>query len=159
MATTDKAPITLSSDRLDMDLFRLLLTRYVVVTEQRDGKVIYELNSIEHHMQVIEIVVSVITALGGWEMIKYCMNRKTNRRKEEAEADNVEFNVLREAMDFLQTQLKDKEQRFAEQTDLVRKQNLDILQLNKEKAQLELDLQRYKCVIKGCIKRDPQNGY
>ena len=49
MATTDKDPITLSSDRLDMDLFRLLLTRYVVVTEQRDGKVIYELNSIEHH--------------------------------------------------------------------------------------------------------------
>lgn len=49
MATTDKDPITLSSDRLDMDLFRLLLTRYVVVTEQRDGKVIYEFNSIEHH--------------------------------------------------------------------------------------------------------------
>lgn len=49
MATTDKEPITLSSDRLDMDLFRLLLTRYVVVTEQRDEKVIYELNSIEHH--------------------------------------------------------------------------------------------------------------
>lgn len=49
MATTDKDPITLSSDRLDMDLFRLLLTRYVVVTEQRDGKVIYGLNSIEHH--------------------------------------------------------------------------------------------------------------
>lgn len=110
-------------------------------------------------MQIIEIVVSVITALGGWEMIKYVMNQKTNRRKEEAEADNVEFNVLREAMDFLQTQLKDKEQRFAEQTDLVRKQNLDILQLNKEKAQLELDLRRYKCVIKGCTKRDPQNGY
>lgn len=48
MATTDKDPITLSSDRLDMDLFRLLLTRYIVVTEQRDGKVIYELNSIDH---------------------------------------------------------------------------------------------------------------
>lgn len=49
MATTDKAPITLSSDKLDMGLLRLLLTRYVVVTEQRDGRVIYELNSIEHH--------------------------------------------------------------------------------------------------------------
>lgn len=49
MATTDKAPITLSSDKLDMGLLRLLLTRYMVVTEQRDGKVIYELNSIEHH--------------------------------------------------------------------------------------------------------------
>lgn len=110
-------------------------------------------------MQVVEIVVSVITALGGWEMVKYCLNRKTNRRKEEAEADNVEFSVLREAMDFLQSQLKDKEQRFAEQTDLVRKQNLDILELNKEKAQLELELQRFRCVIKGCANRDPQNGY
>ncbi len=110
-------------------------------------------------MQVVEIVVSVITALGGWEMVKYCLNRKTNRRKEEAEADNVEFSVLREAMDFLQGQLKDKEQRFAEQTDLVRKQNLDILELNKEKAQLELELQRFRCVIKGCANRDPQNGY
>lgn len=49
MATTDKALITLSSDRLDMGLLRLLLTKYVVITEQRDGKVIYELNSIEHH--------------------------------------------------------------------------------------------------------------
>lgn len=49
MTTTDKEPITLSSDRLDMDLFRLLLTKYVVVTERRDGKVIYELNSIEHN--------------------------------------------------------------------------------------------------------------
>ena len=110
-------------------------------------------------MQVIEIVVSVITALGGWEMIKYVMNRKTNRRKEEAEADNVEVNAFREAMDVWEAQLKDQERRFAEQTDLVRKQNLDILQLNKDKAQLELELQRYKCVIKGCTKRDPQNGY
>ena len=41
MATTDKEPITLSSDSLEMDLFRLLLTKYVVVTERRDGKVIY----------------------------------------------------------------------------------------------------------------------
>lgn len=49
MEITKDTPITLQSDRLDMDLFRLLLTRYVVVTEQRDGKVIYELNSIEHH--------------------------------------------------------------------------------------------------------------
>lgn len=110
-------------------------------------------------MQVVEIIVSVITALGGWEAIKYSLNRKTNKRKEEAEADNVEFNVLREAMDFLQTQLKEKEQRFAEQTDIVRKQNLEILEITKQKAQLELDLQRFKCVVKGCRNRDPQNGY
>lgn len=108
---------------------------------------------------MIEIIASMITALGGWEALKYLLNRKTNHRKEEAEADNVEFNVLRETTDFLQSQLKAKEERFAEQTDLVRKQNLEILDLTKEKAKLEMDLQKYKCVIKDCAKRDPQNGY
>lgn len=108
---------------------------------------------------MIEIIASMITALGGWEALRYLLNRKTNHRKEEAEADNVEFNVLRETTDFLQSQLKTKEERFAEQTDLVRKQNLEILDLTKEKAKLEMDLQKYKCVIKGCAKRDPQNGY
>lgn len=48
MATIDKAPITLQSDRLDMGLLRLLLTKYVVITEQRGDKVIYELNGIGH---------------------------------------------------------------------------------------------------------------
>lgn len=110
-------------------------------------------------MEVIEIIVSVITALGGWEAIKYCLNRKTNKRKEEAEADNVEFSVLREAMDFLQNQLKEKEQRFAEQTEIVRRLNTEVLEVTKQKAQVELELQRYKCVVKNCSRRDPQNGY
>lgn len=110
-------------------------------------------------MQIVEIIVSVITALGGWEAVKYCLNRKTNRRKEEAEADNVEFSVLREAMDFLQTQLKEKEQRFAEQTEQVRKLNTEVLEVTKQKAQAELELQRYKCVVKNCGRREPQNGY
>lgn len=48
MATIDKSPITLQSDRLDMGLLRLLLAKYVVITEQRGDKVIYELNGIDH---------------------------------------------------------------------------------------------------------------
>lgn len=41
-----KEPITLLSDKLDMGLPKLLLTKYVVVTEQKGDKVIYELNDI-----------------------------------------------------------------------------------------------------------------
>lgn len=41
-----KEPITLLSDKLDMGLLKLLLTKYMVVTEQRGDKVIYELNEI-----------------------------------------------------------------------------------------------------------------
>lgn len=48
MAIIETAPITLQSDRLDMGLLRLLLTKYVVITEQRGDKVIYELNGINH---------------------------------------------------------------------------------------------------------------
>lgn len=44
--TKEETPITLLSDKLDMGLLRLLLTEYVVITEQGGDKVIYELNSI-----------------------------------------------------------------------------------------------------------------
>lgn len=105
------------------------------------------------------MAVGAVTALGGWETIKYLLNRKANGRKAEAEADSVEFGVLKETMDFLQQQLKDKEQRFSEQTDMVRKLNAEVLDLTREKARIDLELQRYKCVRKLCKDREPQNGY
>ncbi len=106
---------------------------------------------------IMEMAASAITAVGGWEAVRYMLNRKTNRRKEEAEADNVEFGVLRDAMLFLQTQLKEKEQRFAEQNEVVRRLNADVLEATRQKAQLELH--RYRCVVRNCAHRDPQNGY
>jgi flagellar motility protein MotE (MotC chaperone) len=108
---------------------------------------------------LINTVVGAAAALGGWEAVKYLINRKTNGRKAEAEADSVEFSVLKDTTEFLQNQLKDKEQRFAEQTERVRSLNQEVLDLTKEKGQLELDLQRYKCVRKLCSNREPQNGY
>ena len=108
---------------------------------------------------MIETAAGAITALGGWETIKYLVNRKANGRKAEAEADSVEFTVLKDTTEFLQQQLKEKEQRFSEQTDIVRKLNQEILDLTKAMGLLELDLQRYKCVRKQCKDREPQNGY
>lgn len=108
---------------------------------------------------IMEMAASAITAVGGWEAVRYMLNRKTNRRKEEAEADNVEFGVLRDAMLFLQTQLKEKEQRFAEQNEVVRRLNADVLEATRQKAQLELQLHRYRCVVRNCAHKDPQNGY
>lgn len=102
---------------------------------------------------------TVMTAIGGWEAISYLINRKTNSRKAEAEADSVEFTVLRQTVEFLQEQLKEKEERFAEQTELVRKMNAEILELTKEKGKTELELQTYRCIRKKCEKREPQNGY
>ena len=108
---------------------------------------------------MIETAAGAITALGGWETIKYLVNRKANGRKAEAEADSVEFTVLKDTTEFLQQQLKEKEQRFSEQTDMVRKLNAEVLDLTREKARIDLELQRYKCVRKLCKDREPQNGY
>ena len=87
------------------------------------------------------------------------MNRKTNARMQETKADSDEFHLLREQIEFLQTQLRDKEVRFAEQTELVRKQNADIIKLMNEKAALDLELVLKRCERKKCAAREPQNGY
>lgn len=110
-------------------------------------------------VSVIEIVAAIIGTMGGWEAIKYLLNRKTNKRKEEAEADSVEFGVLRDSMEFLQNQLKEKEERFVNQTDRLRKLQDDYFELLKEKQRIELELQRFRCVRPKCAQREPQNGY
>lgn len=106
-----------------------------------------------------EVIISIITALGGWETIKYFIERRQRKRISEAQADSDEFHVLRETIEFLQQQLHDKELRFSEQTDILRKANTELLELQKSKAQTELELQKYRCVVPKCLKREPQNGY
>lgn len=108
---------------------------------------------------IAQVIISIIGAIGGWEAVRYLINRKSNKRKEEAEADAVEFNVLRDTMLFLQEQLNEKEQRFAEQTSILRDTQSEVLELTKSKGELELELQRYRCVVPKCGNRQPQNGY
>ena len=109
--------------------------------------------------EILSIIVSMIGAVGGWELIRYLLQRRSNQRKAAAEADGVEFAVLKETVEFLQQQLKEKEERFAEQTALLRQKQTEVLELTKEKGQVELDLQKFRCVVKKCEKREPQNGY
>ena len=120
----------------------------------------------EEMTELIVGIVSAVGAVGGWELIKYLLNIKTNMRKEEAEADSLEFGVLKDTVSFLQEQLHEqvqqdaeKEKRFVEQTQRLRKVQDDNYALLKEKSKLELELQMYRCVVKKCPNREPQNGY
>lgn len=122
--------------------------------------------SSENVISILTTLVTVVSALGGWELVKWLLNRKSNQRIAEAHADleevtanKEEFGVLKEQIEFLQRQIYDKETRFAEQTNLVRQQNLDIINLTKEKGALELELQKKRCEVKCCPNRQPQNGY
>lgn len=117
-----------------------------------------------------ETLVTVLGAMGGLELIKWLYNvianRKNNARINEAEADASEFHVMQEQMVFMQQQLKDKEERFAEQTEHLRDVQRDLLTLEKEKslmeveylkkiADLELELARVRCNDELCPFRQP----
>ena len=110
-------------------------------------------------MNIIETLVTILTALGGWEFVKYLINRKSNARISEAEADSAEFHILKEQIEFLQAQLKHKHERFAEPTQIVRNLNGEVIELTKKNGSLELDLQKYRCIRPKCQQREPQNGY
>lgn len=108
---------------------------------------------------ILEIIATAISSVGGWEAIRYLINRKTNKRKEEAEADSVEFSVLKETVEFLEKQIYEKEQRFCEQTDRLRKLQDDYFKLMEKNSQTELELQKYRCIRANCGNREPKNGY
>lgn len=123
--------------------------------------------------ELITILTTLLTSIGGWEAIKWLLNRKSNKRiaeaaaeKEELNNERDEFHFLRERLEFKDKQLMEKEQRFAEQTDLVRNLNKQLLDKTIENgnlqariASLEAERRMKLCEKRGCVDRQPQSGY
>lgn len=110
-------------------------------------------------MEWIGIIATVLTALGGFEFVKWLVARKTGKRVEEATADESEFSVLRKQVEFLQEQLLKKEERFAEQTDMLRKVTARELELTRENTMLKTERSLKLCERRMCAERMPQSGY
>lgn len=118
-------------------------------------------------------IITLLTVLGGWDALKYLLNRKTNKRLEEAQVNTAqsqadsadaqatadEFHALREYNEFLQQQLQQKEERFVDQTDRLRKSQEREFELMEENSNLKLELAIKRCEIKHCGQRQPKNGY
>ena len=66
---------------------------------------------------------------------------------------------MKEQIEFMQEQMKQKEERFAEQTTLVRSLNNELLEITKKLGSTELELQKFRCIRAKCLEREPQNGY
>lgn len=115
-----------------------------------------------------ETITIILGALGGWEAIKYLINLRWNKKIIKVQSKNDEFELLKKTNEFLQTQLLEKEQRFAEQTQLVRRLNADIVDsINKDRDQTQqigdimLQLQFYKywhCQKDDCLNRRPPHA-
>lgn len=108
---------------------------------------------------IIGVAVTVITALGGFEFVKWVATRKYGKRKDEAEADDSEFGVLRKQVEFLQEQLLKKEERFAAQTDVLRATTAREMELTRKVATLETERGLKLCERRNCLQREPQSGY
>ena len=109
--------------------------------------------------EILTTILTIVTTLGGWETVKYFINRKSNSRIAEAKADGSEFTVLRDTVVFLQEQLQKKEERFAEQTDVVRRLTAENLELTRENAMLKAERALKLCERRNCGNREPQSGY
>lgn len=106
-----------------------------------------------------ESIIAILGALGGVETVKYFLNRRTNSRIAIAEAESAEFHTLQETVQFLQSQLKEKEERFANQTERLRKTQDDLFRERELRHKAELELVTKRCEVKRCGNRQPQNGY
>lgn len=116
----------------------------------------------EMSMNWWQLIIAAITALGGLEFFKWFFNRKTDARVSE-------FHLLKETNEFLQQQLREKEQRFAEQTQLLRSTQRDLLDAAKreaekdiahaqEVAELRIELAEVRCEDGNCPFRLPPNA-
>lgn len=121
------------------------------------GFIIYLCRDMAH--EIITILATVLTTLGGWEAVKWLLNRKSNLRVAEAQADDSEFSVLAKTNVFLQEQLAKKEERFVEQTERVRTLTQENITLTSRVARLEAEREMKLCEVRNCPNRQPQSGY
>lgn len=112
---------------------------------------------------LLGVAATIVTALGGFEFIKWVVNwftnRKNNKRENDASADDSEFSVLRKQIEFLQEQLLKKEERFAAQTDALRDATRKELELTREVTMLKTERSLKLCERRMCAERMPQSGY
>jgi hypothetical protein len=121
----------------------------------------------------IETIITVIGALGGFELVKFLyqslVNRKTNKRKEVASAEKEEVNVQSDEIENLirlqehHNRLMDaKDAKISESWDRIREYRNKELELTKKMNEKDLDillLKVQKCEVRGCSQRKPPSDY
>ncbi len=143
---------------------------------------------------LLTTISGVIVALGGWKIAEALIFRKSKgklfsaeaseaeaeARKAKTSADEAHFDLLVKQLNIseernlrLQEELSAKEERFHEQTQLLRKTNADLRKADtdlleatkiigsrdKRIAELEAERRMKLCERKGCNRREPQSGY
>ena len=84
----------------------------------------------------ITIIISVLTAVGGWEAIRYFLNRRAEKRKAEAEAESAETAATKEVQDVYQQLIADVKADREEQRQYIMELKEDRKHLRDERDEL-----------------------
>lgn len=124
-------------------------------------------------METTQTLIAILGAMGGWELVKWLLTRRANRKIATANADQAEiqteeaeFVYLRKRIEFCEQQMAEKEKRFADQTEVLRQAQRELLDMTIENGKLLAEIAALKaeralklCERRGCKQRQPQNDY
>jgi len=105
-------------------------------------------------------IITLISALGGVEALKYLIHflthRKTEARREEASLDDLTAENHRKQVDWLEERLIDNLQ-----SELRKEQAEKLEWINRchETELVQKELEVKQCVIHGCTRRTPSSDY
>ena len=109
-------------------------------------------------ISMIEIALSILTAIGGWEAIRYVLNRKAERRKSEAEAGSAETATTKEVQDVYQQLISDVKADRDEQRQYISELNNDRRQLREERDELRERIDRTDETVRQLQREVARNG-
>ena len=123
--------------------------------------------------ETTQTLIAILGAMGGWELVKWLLTRRANRKIATANADQAEiqteeaeFVYLRKRIEFCEQQMAEKEKRFADQTEVLRQAQRELLDMTIENGKLLAEIAALKaeralklCERRGCKERQPQNDY
>ena len=102
--------------------------------------------------EILTILLPIVTALGGWEALKYLLNRKTNKKVEEANAFKVEREALIEDYKRVQTEVDELKKQVAKLYKEIDELKNDRLKLIQENGELKLALKEAEKKV--CLRPD-----
>ena len=115
---------------------------------------------------IVMILTGCLTALGGWELVRYFLHRKSNVRKADAEAEVAEATAERmklenflKAFEFSQEQLRLKEERFVELLNDYREAIRQNIEYERRIGELLAERSLKLCEVEKCGGRKPFSGY
>lgn len=124
-------------------------------------------------MELTQTLLAIVGTLGGWEAIKWLLTRRANKKvadataaQAEVQTEEAEFVYLRKRIEFSEQQLAAKEQRFADQTEVLRTAQRELLDMTIANGELLAEIAALKaeralklCERRGCANRQPQSDY